>query len=176
MRFIMLTLITTIALGQTYDVAIKGTKKGHQYLDKPMPAGIKLVSMDKKNYELAVDELTLVQVWSTCCGSEPEIWAKMREMELTYVSKGLRTVSINIENGQTGREQYKAVKQYLEMAMAPNEVYLDLLGYTVDDLGARSLPTYILIDQTGNMVFKTSGKDVDGVMLLEMEIEKRLEK
>ena len=158
-----------------FKMKLNPTAQGHSYLDTMLPSGIKLKTLKGEPYELKVDSTTLIQVWSVCCGGDAMDWADQRYMEQIYGEKGLRIISINFENGADPRQQIKSVDEFLGKMPKPAELYLDSLGYVVDDLPVKGFPTYILVDKEGKMVFRTSGKSEEGVSLLNSEIQNLLE-
>jgi len=167
----LLTQIIVLQTQTDFKMDLKLDSQGHSYLESAMPNGIKLKTLDGTPYTLAVSGPTLIQVWSVCCGGESVLWADQRLVEEKYAEKGLRVVSINFENGKSPKQQINEVNTYFETMPRPGELYLDALGYVVDDLPVKGFPTYILVKADGTLHFRTSGKSVEGVILLEQEIE-----
>ena len=127
---------------------------------------IHLIDMDSKKVVLEFNELTFIQLWSYCCGSEPEVWEKARDIEAQFKNKGLRTISINFENGVGFKEQVQRVKEVLEEREPPNEIYMDRLGYAYEILRAKGFPSYFLVNANDEVLFYTNGKVEEGVQAL----------
>ena len=162
------------AMAQDYQVSMRSTEKtGYKYEDYPFPAEIMVYTLDKQRVELKTEGLTLIQIWSFDAGSEPEHWARARAMESTYKDKGLTTVSINFENGAGFKGQHQMLTSYFKETPIPEHFYFDGLGYTVDLLHVPGFPAYYLVDD-GRVVFRTNGKDEEGLAVLESEIKTRL--
>jgi len=172
-----LFILSTVFVQQTMDFTAKLTpsEKGHAYLDQSMPEGIKLKTLDGKPYILKVDTPTLVQVWSVCCGGDTTQWADQRYTEQVYTKRGLRVISINLENGKDGIQQKKILNDFFKTKPKPNELYLDTLGYAYDELSVRGFPTFILINKDGKLIFRTGDKSKEGMALLESEIQNLLD-
>ncbi|MCB1051431.1 MAG: hypothetical protein H6510_09685 [Acidobacteria bacterium] len=135
---------------------------------------VRLTTLDKKVKTLEFTGWTLIQVWSSCCGAEPEFWNEARAMEEHYTPMGLRCVSVNFENGTLFRDQLVRVQDFLKNHEAPKELYMDTLGYCTDVLKVRGFPTFLLVNEKNEVVFFTNGKDPEGMSLLRQEIDKRM--
>lgn len=173
--FCFLTL-TALSIGaQDYQIKLK-TKKGpsYSYEKYPFPDGIRVYDMNKKPSIMTIDGLTLIQVWSTCCGAEPEVWSRIRSIEQHYRDMGLKTMSVNFENGTELASQYNILTEFFKKVEQPEHFYFDALGYVIDFLKVPGFPTYYLVASDGTVVFRTNGKDEEGLSLLEAEIESRL--
>ena len=173
--WITLPLVAALMQAQDYQVPIQ-SKNGpsYTYENYPFPDDIRVYTMDKKEVVLAIDQLTLIQVWSTCCGAEPEVWQRVRQMEADYRDQGLKTVSISFENGSDFPDHHQILVDFFKKVEQPEHFYFDPLGYVIDLLKVRGFPSYYLVDKDGTVVFRTSGKDREGVRMLEIEIQNRL--
>ncbi|CAM2006976.1 TlpA family protein disulfide reductase [Acanthopleuribacter pedis] len=161
---------------QNYTIS-SGNKSGagFTYETTPFPGGIKVTDLDKSKLTMDVKGPALIQVWSTCCGGEPELWDYLKGLRSVYEPKGLNFVSLNFENGASGARQRMMVKKFFESQTKPEVLYLDNLGDAVDKLKVAGFPTYILVNGEGQIIFKTNGKDAEGVAVMEEELAKLLE-
>ncbi len=148
--------------------------KPYAYLDFPLPEGILVYQMDKQKLNLEVKGLTLIQIWSRDAGSEGVHWERARAVEARYKDRGLTTISVNFENGMGFKYQHRWLKQFFQKTPLPEHFYFDALGYTVDLLKIPGFPTWFLVDEQGTVVFRTNGKNEEGLAILESEIETRL--
>ena len=162
-------------ISQDYKVKVNpNLGKSFSYDQFPFPEGVKVYDMDKKPLFLEPDQLTLIQVWSTCCGAEPEVWSRVMELGKTYKDRGLKTISINFENGTDMREQHRLITEFFTERDQPEHFFLDGLGYVIDLLKVPGFPTYYLVSEDKMVVFRTNGKDEEGLTLLEAEIQSRV--
>ena len=168
-------LFCMTCLGQDFPVSPKATRSsGYSYEQFPFPDGIKVYTLEKERIILGIDSLTLIEIWSSCCGAEPSVWARVRGIEQRYASLGLKTYSVNFENGADAASQFEELGEFIKDVTRPANLYLDTLGYTIDYLHVPGFPTYYLVSEDGTVVFRTNGKDEEGVSLLETEIRSRL--
>ncbi len=165
------------ALWAQHDYTAKVTPqlKGYAYENYPMPDNILVYDLEKNRTALRVDRLTLIQLWGVCCGTDLANWDQFQEVSRKYAGKGLQTISVNFENGVSGRAQRENLKQFFAVARKPEQLYYDPLGYVVDFLKTPGFPTLYLVEADGTVVFRTNGKDPEGLSILESEIQRRLE-
>ena len=168
------TLLLLLTGPQDNTINLKVSQQGYSSEVFKLAEKVKLMSLDKVPTILEFPTLTLVQVWSTCCGADPQSWSEARALEETYASLGLNTVSINFENGELLPEQIEKVKAFLSSNPRPSQILLDPLGYTPDILKVKGFPSYVLVTKNEEVVFYTSGKDLEGMSLLRQEIERRI--
>lgn len=173
--FFLVALAGLQLSAQTYTVS-SGNKQGSgfSYPSEPFPGDVKVTDLEKNKLKLDVQGPALVQVWSTCCGGEPELWSYLSGLRASYEPKGLHFVSVNFENGASALRQRLLVKEFFQTQTKPEVLYLDSLGDAVDKLKINGFPTYVLVDKNGRIVFKTNGKDEEGVAVLEEELAKLL--
>lgn len=179
--FKAVTVLATVAFSlslfaQTYSVS-SGNKSGagFSFESSPFPTNISVTDLDRKQQTMEVQGPAFIQVWSTCCGGEPDLWEHLKSLRATYEPKGLRFVSLNFENGASGARQRIMVKKFFETQTKPDTLLLDNKGDAVDKLSVNGFPTYILVNKEGRIVFKTNGKDDEGVAVMEQELAKLME-
>lgn len=175
--FLLLCLCCSLSsFAQDFQMPLSSERRqGFSFENKPLPTDIMLYTLDKEKVYLNTGgKLTFIQVWSICCGAEPDVWAKALELSQTYRDYGMQTISVNFENGSGVKEQIAEVKDFLKTNTAPETLLVDGLGYIVDLLKVPGFPTYYLVDAQNQVVFRTNGKDPEGLKLLRQEIEKRL--
>lgn len=179
MRILMLLIalsVTAIAQEQMTEqkINISVRDKAYMFTDYPFPE-LELRTIDKETTKVELEmPLTLVEVWSVCCGGDAETWAQIRKIEAKYRERGMDTISINFENGVTGFYQPIRVRDHLRDKTLPERLYLDPMGVAVDLLDVTGFPCYFLVNEDHKVVFKTSGRDVEGMRMLLEEIETRL--
>ena len=151
------------------------SNSSYSYDVYPFPSGIMVYTLDKERLELKPEGLSLVTVFGLCCGVEPEVWNRVIGMEQQYKDLGMNTYMINFENGGELAMQLRDVKKFVQTNTRPENLLIDSMGYTIDFLTVPGFPTYFLVDKEGNVVFRTNGKDEEGMQILESEIQTRIE-
>jgi len=159
---------------QEYTAKINPQLKGYAFLDFPFPNNLTLSDLDRNQTTLRIEGLTLIQIWGTCCGVDAGNWDRIQELPRRYAERGLTTISVNFENGFSGRAMRQNLKDFFTMVEKPERLYYDALGASVDLLRVPGFPAFYLVEPDGTVVFRTNGKDSEGLAILEGEIERRL--
>jgi hypothetical protein len=162
------------AAAQDVSMKLRTRDKGYSYDAYPFPNDLIVSSLDRQKHHLQVTELTLIHVWSLCCGTSSDMWNRIEDMGLAYRDLGLKTISINFENGMPGKIQRQELAQFFKNVKEPENFYYDPMAGVVELLKVPGIPTYFLVDETGMVVFRTLGEDREGVKLLEEQIYRRL--
>lgn len=150
--------------------------KGYDYLDTAFPKDITVFKMDKSKHVLKLQGLTLLQVWTMRDGARPELWEGFHGIARKFKDQGLKSLSINFENGTDFNGQHYKLGEFFRAVPEPENFYFDSLGYVTDLLKVPGFPIYYLVDAKGKIVFRTLGEDEEGVAMLEEEIRTRLTK
>ncbi len=150
--------------------------EGYDYPNTPFPTDIKVFRMDKSKYTLEIKGLTLIQVWTMRDGNRPDLWNRFHDLTKKYKGQGLKSYSVNFENGLDFPTHQAKLQQFFKVTPQPENFYFDPLGYITDLLKVPGFPIFYLVDAKGQVVFRTLGEDEDGVNLLESEIKSRLVK
>lgn len=168
------SLILGPSFAQDFTVSYNTKANSASFEEFDFPEALTLFTIDMTKEKVAIDGLTFIQVWSECCGGEPEIWAMAREIEKKYGARGLKTLSINFENGTVLPEQIDTVKKYLKEVEPPEKLLLDPMGDVIEQLDVHGFPTYLLVSSDKKVFFSTNGKDPEGLRLMIEQLEKRL--
>jgi hypothetical protein len=174
---IALTLSTTAVFAQGLEIDLPMGKRkntSYSYDIQPFPSNIMVYTLEKEKLYVRPEGLSLVTVFGLCCGAEPGVWSRVNEMAAQYKDQGLNTYMINFENGSELKAQMRDIKKFLESNSRPDNLYIDSMGYSIDNLQVNGFPTYFLVDADGNIIFRTNGKDEEGMAILESEILARL--
>lgn len=159
----------------TLDVPMGNSKTtSYSYDTFPFPSNIMVWTLEKEKLYVKPEGLSFVTVFGLCCGAEPEVWNRATDLAARYKGQGLNAYMINFENGSELKAQLRDVKKFLETNSRPDNIYIDAMGYSIDNLQVNGFPTYFLVDKDGNVVFTTNGKDEEGLAILESEILARL--
>lgn len=168
-----LIVFSCLINGQDFKVELSTKKTSYSASEMPFPAELELFNLDMRAVPVELGNYTFIQVWSRCCGAEPEIWAEAMDLVAEYEDQGLKLVSINFENGINMGQMKQKMNEYFASREQPDNLYLDPMGDAIDQLQISGFPTYLLVVD-GNVVFRTNGKDPDGMALFRDELSRRL--
>ena len=166
----LLSLALVTASAQDIQMGVNKVAKGYEYGNTPFPEGMMVFQLDKSKHYLKAEGVTLIQVWTLRDGARPELWQKAREIEKAYKDQGLTTLSVNFENGSSFSRQLSDLNDFFKYVERPENLYFDPMGYVTDMLKVPGFPIYYMVDDKGNIIFKTLGEDEEGVATLETEI------
>lgn len=172
--FCLLVLAASNVLAQDYNVSVRPNSTGFETMDMAFPKDVKVYDLNRQAHILKPEGLTLIQIWGTCCGGEPEVYSRVENLFETYGDQGLSWISINFENGLDYAGAVSEMTKYFATKEKPANLYTDPLGYSIDLLNVSGFPTYFLVDKDGRVVFRTNGKDDEGMARLEGEIQARI--
>lgn len=173
--WLAMALMSCALLAQDYNVELRTKSTSFSDDTYPFPAGMEVYDLHRKPHIIDPNGLTLIQVWGICCGGEPEVFARVEDLIRTYGDRGLDWVSINFENGLDYAGSVSEVQKYFADKEKPPKLYTDPLGYSIDLLKVTGFPTYFLVDADGQVVFRTNGKDPEGMTRLEAAIQSRIQ-
>lgn len=169
------TLFSCMAVtAQDYQISSGNRGEGFKTLNFTLPSDIELNTLEGEKWNLSVDKLTIVQIWGTCCGAEPEVWAEIMTLAERYKPDGLDLISVNFENGSDYYTQKDLLNEHFKNRKKPERLYFDSLGGSIDGLQVRGFPTYVLVEADGTVVFTTNGKSPEGMQALIEQIDRRL--
>jgi thiol-disulfide isomerase/thioredoxin len=122
-------------------------------------------------------KLVLIDAWKTNCPPCLQAIATLRVLQNKYGPQGLEIIGVAYEDNGTLLEQATRVTK---VAQYYQTNYLLLLGGGAKcplkrDLEIRAYPTLVLLDETGNMVWRHEGTmERDQLEELEFSIRRRL--
>ena len=106
------------------------------------PAGKRLTLADFRG------RVVLLNLWATWCGPCRSEMPSLDRLQAMHRDDGLAVVTVSID-----REGSVAVRRFFDQSgIRSLSPYLDANGKTSSALGARSIPTTLLIDRTGNVI------------------------
>ena len=120
---------------------------------------------------------SVLDIWKTNCPPCLQTIATLRVLQDKYGPQGLEIVAVAYEDGGTPLEQATKVTK---VAQYYQTNYLLLLGGGAKcplkrDLEVRYVPTMVLLDEAGNMVWRHEGAlDRDHIDDLEFAVRRRL--
>jgi cytochrome c biogenesis protein CcmG, thiol:disulfide interchange protein DsbE len=107
--------------------------------------------LDGSKFELASkrDKVVLLNVWATWCGPCRYEIPELQALHTKYASKGLEVIGVSVD--ESGVE---AVKQFVEENKMTYPIALDPEGKLATLLQTSVLPTSVLIDRKGRILWK----------------------
>jgi thiol-disulfide isomerase/thioredoxin len=109
-----------------------------------------------------------VDFWASWCGPCRQSFPWMNEMQARYGGQGLRIVGINVDTHE------KDARDFLTETPATFTVAFDSTGATPRSYRIKGMPTSLLIDADGKVVFEHSGFRVADKAELEQRIQAAL--
>lgn len=119
-------------------------------------------------YELASkrDKVVLLNVWATWCGPCVYEIPELQAAHDKYASRGLEVVGVSVDEGAP-----EGVKEFVAERKMTYPVVLDPEGRLAGILQTSVLPTTVLVDRSGKIVWKKIG----AIMPNDPEFEKAIE-
>lgn len=115
-----------------------------KYLDFVLP------NLDSKNVKLSDfvgEKVVLLNFWTTWCPYCVREIPELKKYYSEYKDKGLEIVAVNIQ------ESYKQVKNFVSKKGIEYVILLDKDGVVANQYGVRGIPTNILINKDGEIIF-----------------------
>lgn len=113
-------------------------------------------------------KLVYLDFWASWCGPCKQSFPWMNEMQARYGAKGLRVVSINVD------QKPDDAKNFLSTNAARFEVGFDQAGKTPRAYAIKGMPTSVLISAEGKVLMVHSGFKDDQRADLERQIRAAL--
>ncbi len=119
--------------------------------------------------------LTLLDFWGTWCRPCLNSLPHLVDLQRRYGPRGLQVIGIAYEDGSPAEQQQRV--NFVRQRLGLN--YRVLLGQgdhcpVKNALAVHSFPTLILLDEQGNILWRTEGLDSSQLAQLENEIRRRL--
>lgn len=92
--------------------------------------------------------VVLLNIWATWCGPCRSEMPSLDRLQAMHQGDGLAVLAVSVDDGGS-----LAVRRFYQQSGVRNlALYLDANGATARAFGARSIPTTLLIDRSGNVV------------------------
>ncbi len=129
------------------------------------------MNLDGTKFDLAArrDKVVLLNVWATWCGPCVYEIPELQRIHDQYASRGFEVVGVSVD--ESGVE---AVKQFVDDQKMRYPVALDPQGQLANLLQTSVLPTSVLVDRGGKVVWKKYGAILENDQELKQAIEKAL--
>lgn len=106
--------------------------------------------------------------WASWCGPCRASFPWMNQMQSRYGQQGLQVVGINLDAKQTDADKF------LAQVPASFQVAFDAKGTTPRTYGVKGMPTSLLIDRDGKVLYKHTGFHPDNRDELEAHIKQAI--
>lgn len=127
------------------------------------------MNLDGSKFDLAArrDKVVLVNVWATWCGPCRYEIPELQALHERYSPRGLEVVGVSVD--ESGVE---SVREFVaEQKKMTYPVVLDAEGKITNLLDTSVLPTSVLVDRNGKIVWKKYGAIMEGDEELKKAIE-----
>jgi thiol-disulfide isomerase/thioredoxin len=127
--------------------------------------------LDGSKFDLAAkrDKVVLLNVWATWCGPCVFEIPELQQIHDRYAAKGFEVIGVSVD--ESGVE---SVKQFVDEHKMRYPIVLDAEGKLANILQTSVLPTSIIIDRQGKVVWKKYGAIFKGDQELEKAIQAAL--
>lgn len=157
---------TTSAATQTAPTATSTAAQTE--VGTPMPEYAAL-NLDGSKFDLAAkrDKVVLLNVWATWCGPCIYEIPELQKLHDQYAPRGLEVIGVSVD--ESGAESVRSfVAEQKKMAYP---IVLDAEGKIANLLQTTVLPTSVLVDHKGRIVWKKYGAILEGDEELKKAIE-----
>jgi peroxiredoxin len=129
------------------------------------------MNLDGSKFELASrrGKVVLLNVWATWCGPCRFEIPELQRIHDQFASRGFEVVGVSVD--ESGVEP---VKQFVDEQKMRYPIALDPQGQLATTLQTSVLPTSVLLDRTGKIVWKKYGAIFENDPELERAIKKAL--
>jgi thiol-disulfide isomerase/thioredoxin len=144
------------------------TSTGSTDVGKPMPE-YGAMNLDGSKFDLAAkrEKVVLLNVWATWCGPCRYEIPELQQLSERYAARGFEVVGVSVD--ESGVESVRDfVKEQKKMTYP---VVVDADGTIANLLQTSVLPTSVLVDRTGKIVWKKYG----AIMPDDAELKKAIE-
>lgn len=154
---------STPAKEQPVEVASARTEVGD-----PMPP-YTAKYLDGKPLDLASEKgnIVLLNVWATWCGPCRFETPELQALQNQYGSKGLKVIGVSVDEGETD-----AVKTFVTEEKINYAIAVDPDGRIANLVQTTVLPTSLLIDRDGKIIWRQIGAIMPNDAKLKMVLEK----
>jgi len=156
---------------QTQSPQTSTTAPAQTQVGTPMPE-YSAVYLDGSKFDLTAkrDKVVLLNVWATWCGPCRYEIPELQKLHEHYAPRGLEVVGVSVD--ESGVESVRSF--VAEQAKMTYPIVLDDAGKIADLLQTTVLPTTVLVDRNGRIVWKKYAAIMEGDEELKKAIEAAL--
>jgi thiol-disulfide isomerase/thioredoxin len=125
--------------------------------------------LDGKAMTMAAEKgnVVFLNVWATWCGPCRFETPELQSLQTQYAAKGLKVIGISVDEGDTD-----AVKTFVAEQKITYPIAVDPEGRIANLVQTTVLPTSLLIDRTGKIVWRQIGAIMPNDAKLKAAVEK----
>jgi thiol-disulfide isomerase/thioredoxin len=125
--------------------------------------------LDGKAMTMAAEKgnVVFLNVWATWCGPCRFETPELQALQTQYAAKGLKVIGISVDEGDT-----EAVKTFVAEQKITYPIAVDPEGRIANLVQTTVLPTSLLIDRTGKIVWRQIGAIMPNDAKLKAAVEK----
>ena len=125
--------------------------------------------LDGKAMTMAAEKgnVVFLNVWATWCGPCRFETPELQALQTQYAAKGLKVIGVSVDEGDT-----EAVKTFVAEQKITYPIAVDPEGRIANLVQTTVLPTSLLIDRTGKIVWRQIGAIMPNDAKLKAAVEK----
>jgi len=125
--------------------------------------------LDGKAMTMAAEKgnVVFLNVWATWCGPCRFETPELQALKTQYAAKGLKVIGVSVDEGDT-----EAVKTFVAEQKITYPIAVDPEGRIANLVQTTVLPTSLLIDRTGKIVWRQIGAIMPNDAKLKAAVEK----
>lgn len=133
-------------------------------------AGKTLPALGANELQPAKNQYLYIDYWASWCGPCRQSFPWMNSIQSKFADKGLKVVAVNVDAKRADADKF------LTHSPANFAVYFDPQGETAKKLAIKTMPTSMLINPEGRVIFVHAGFRTEESAQLEAKILEALEK
>ena len=125
--------------------------------------------LDGKAMTMAAEKgnVVFLNVWATWCGPCRFETPELQSLQTQYAGKGLKVIGVSVDEGDT-----EAVKTFVAEQKITYPIAVDPEGRIANLVQTTVLPTSLLVDRTGKIVWRQIGAIMPNDAKLKAAVEK----
>jgi len=135
------------------------------------PAGESVSFPDRTSSDL---RLTVLVFWATWNDYSERELKRLAELSPRWSTNGVRVVAVNVESSRSGEKELEIVREWLASRELPFPVAIDPNLDAFHAYGVVALPTTIVMDSDGTVVFRLPGYPLAGAERLIDAVQTRV--
>lgn len=125
----------------------------------------------KEYSDLKGSELTIIDFWATWCQPCIRAIPLLNEMAQEFESKGVSFIGVSID----GPRNQSKIKPFLQSMGVEYPIIRDMDSELMSDLGVTAVPTLLMYDSKGDLIFFHEGFRPGDEEIVRSHIEKHLD-
>ncbi len=135
------------------------------------PYGATMLFPDRS---VADTQLTVVVFWATWSGPSARELERLATLWPKWSKHGVRVVAVNVESSRITEQELRVIREWVEAKQLPFPVLLDRGLAAFHEYGVIAVPTTVVVDTAGAIIFRLPGYPIAGAEQLIEVVEKRV--